>query len=157
MKTCYLIFFLFFSSFIGVGDCNGQEDSNIPDCITITGVVVDESNEPIFNAVVFIVDSNKTLAGIVTDLDGKFSLNIPAYIVTETSARINVQYFGHLPESKQINELQNPGNIQFVLYPNPNQRIIKCYFTDYRVPLIDVYSGGHVKTMLDYEIEQGAY
>lgn len=157
MKTCYLIFLFFFTSFIGVVDCYGQEENKTADSITIAGVVVDELNEPIIHAQIVVVDNNKTLAGTVTDFDGKFFIIIPANIANETSTRINVQYIGLLPESKQINELQNPENILFMLHPNPKQRINTCNFFYYRVPLIDEYSGGHVKTLVDYEIEQSAY
>lgn len=119
-------------------------------------MVVDESNDLIINAQVMLEDGNKTYYGTVTDFDGKFALNIPANIANKTSSRINVKYFGRLPESKQLIELLNSGNSLFVMRPDPKP-LKDHHIGRFRVPLIDEYSGGHVKTMVDYEIEQSAY
>lgn len=152
MKTCYLIFLFFFTSFVGVVDSFGQEDNSI----TITGVVVDELNEPIIHAQIVVVDNNKTLAGTVTDFDGKFSIIIPANIANETSTRININYIGRIPVSKLLKGLVNSGDIRLVMGRDPKPHT-DHHVGRFRVPLIDEYSGGHVKTMVDYEIEQSAY
>lgn len=53
---------------------------------TITGTVVDATNEPVIGASVVEVG---TTNGTITDLDGKFSLNVPQ------GAKINVSYIGY--------------------------------------------------------------
>jgi hypothetical protein len=156
MKTCYLIFLLFFASISGGVDCYGQGDSNTLDIITITGMIVDENHEPILNAQVMLEDGNNTLNGTLTDLDGKFVMKIPANIANKTSAKINVKYIGRLPESKKLKELLNSGNILFVMRPDP-EPLKDHHIGRYRVPLIDNFSGGNSKTIEAYEIEQGAY
>lgn len=53
---------------------------------TITGTVVDATNEPVIGA--SVVETGTT-NGTITDLDGKFSLNV------SQGAKINVSYIGY--------------------------------------------------------------
>lgn len=53
---------------------------------TITGTVVDATNEPVIGA--SVVEAGTT-NGTITDLDGKFSLNV------SQGAKINVSYIGY--------------------------------------------------------------
>lgn len=50
---------------------------------TVNGVVVDESNEPIIGAAVVVVGNNTV--GTMTNIDGAFSLNVPANTSLEVS------------------------------------------------------------------------
>lgn len=61
---------------------------------TITGTVVDNANEPIIGASVSVQTGT---AGTVTDIDGNYTLNVPA-----GQSRIKVSYIGYLPQIVDI-------------------------------------------------------
>lgn len=60
---------------------------------TISGVVVDESRTPIIGANVMV---KGTTNGTITDMDGKFSLNVPE------NALLEISYIGYLTQTIKI-------------------------------------------------------
>ena len=74
---------------------------------TVTGTVVDESNFPLTGATVIEPQSKK---GGVVDLDGNFSVEVPA------SAKVlQVSYIGYLPQTVQI---PKAGKLNVKMEPN---------------------------------------
>ncbi|MDR2915475.1 MAG: carboxypeptidase-like regulatory domain-containing protein [Tannerella sp.] len=61
---------------------------------TVTGIVIDEMGEPVTGANVIVVG---TTNGIITDMDGNFSLSNVA-----ENARIKVSYIGYLPQEVSV-------------------------------------------------------
>lgn len=67
--------------------------------ITVNGVVLDETSEPIIGASVVV---KGTTTGTVTDLDGKFSLNnVPS------QATLSVSYIGYTTKEVKVNGQRN--------------------------------------------------
>ncbi len=67
---------------------------------TVTGTVIGPDKQPVIGATVFASDAQKgslPLAGTTTDLDGRFSLSIPAEAVSMTA-----QFIGYEAETLQI-------------------------------------------------------
>jgi TonB-linked SusC/RagA family outer membrane protein len=62
--------------------------------ILVTGVVLDEKGEPVIGASVVIPG---TQIGVITDLRGQFSLEVP------TDAKIRVSYIGYEAKEEQVN------------------------------------------------------
>lgn len=64
--------------------------------VTITGIVIDKNKEPLPGTVIYLQnDSNKI--GTITDMDGKFSLQIPAnYFENNTAITIVVRQIGFI-------------------------------------------------------------
>lgn len=171
MKTCYLIFLCFFTSIIGVGDCYGQEDSNIPDSIAITGVVVDESNKPIFNSIIELLHNGVIINETITDRNGKFRINSKGHSNIDLSIRY-IAYKGY-----NFNNITSSiSNLKIVLYNDPDfndfeiiipgctptrkfySEIQHCPAHTVMEPLLfDVSSFGFIKTITSYELEHNAY
>lgn len=80
--------------------------------VKVTGTVVDEQNQPLIGAAVH-VKGNKTL-GTITDLDGKFSLDIPEKSV------LLVSYVGYITQELNINQ-QNSKSLSIVLKEDRKQ------------------------------------
>lgn len=68
MKTCYLIFFLFFSSFIGVGVCYGQGTHGV-----IEGRVTHHGTG-VSNAITIMFDGEIAKGGAATDSEGVYTI-----------------------------------------------------------------------------------
>ena len=62
----------------------------------VTGNVVDENGEPVIGASVVV--AGKKGAGAVTDLDGNYTLNVPA------GTKITISYIGYLPQTVKAGE-----------------------------------------------------
>lgn len=167
MKTCYLIFFLFLTSYVGVADCYGQEDSNTTDSITIKGTVVDENDEPIINAMVTVSDNNVTIAEVITNYNGTYTIIVPK----TNNLALQIRYIGHKEYLKQnitgnINNLlvtlnEDPDFADIIIpgcVPVPLTYIEHCPVRTFAEPiLIDNFGPGHTKTIKSDEIEKGAY
>ena len=82
---------------------NNRASSSQTNERTISGMVVDENGEPIIGATITL--AGKNAAGAITDLDGKFSIKVPA------GGKIKVTYIGYLPQT--IGKLEN--NMKIVL------------------------------------------
>lgn len=61
--------------------------------VNISGVVRDNHGEPVIGASVYLADSKTT--GTITDMEGKFSLNIPKNVIQ--SGKLIVSFVGMLP------------------------------------------------------------
>lgn len=72
--------------------------------ITVRGIVTDESGDPIIGA--SVIEVGKPTNGIATDIDGKFSINVPA------SASLQVSYTGYVT---QVVKVQGQTNLTIVL------------------------------------------
>lgn len=157
MKTGYLIFLFLLASYIGVVDCYGQEDSNIPDSITITGVVVDEKyNEPIMVAHVALHNNDELICNTTTDFMGEFSFRIATAGITNLN--MVIQSYGCKEyRITNINPLLNSiSGIKVVMQPSDVQfsEIIMSVCDRLR---LDPYSSGHTNTIKSDKIEKGAY
>ena len=71
---------------------------------TVKGTVTDAQGEPIIGANVVIVGGTK---GVITDLDGKFSIE-----VANPNAVLQVSYIGYKPQESEVG---NRSSIEFVL------------------------------------------
>lgn len=106
LLTCLLVLLI---SFFGVSYAQAQSGP-----IKVTGKIIDESKEPMIGVTVIVKGSQ---IGAVTDLDGNFSLNVPA-----TAKEIQVSYIGFktmilpipvshiisiqmVPDSKELNDV----------------------------------------------------
>ena len=67
----------------------------------VKGTVVDQNNEPIIGATVVVVGNTQN--GTITDMDGKFTLNVPA------GKKIKISYIGYQPQT--IAKFDGPLNI----------------------------------------------
>lgn len=65
---------------------------------TISGVITDESGEPIIGATVVIKGTTK---GTITDLDGKFLLDV------DDNSSISISYMGYLPQEFKVGQSSN--------------------------------------------------
>ena len=74
----------------------------------VKGTVVDQNNEPIIGATITV--SGNTQNGTITDIDGKFSLNVPA------GKKIKVSYIGY--QTQTISKLD--GNVKVVMEEDEN-------------------------------------
>jgi TonB-linked SusC/RagA family outer membrane protein len=74
----------------------------------ITGTVADENDEPVIGATVSVVG---TSGGTVTDINGKFSLNV------STSAVLQISYLGYVPQRVRISGMGggNSLNIKMIV------------------------------------------
>lgn len=89
-----LFFFILFASILSAFDMMPHERS------TITGIVADESGEPLIGVTVL---EKGTQNGTVTDVDGKFSLQTP-----QTCATLSFKYIGYkLLEKEGLCEQQS--------------------------------------------------
>ena len=76
---------------------------------TIKGLVTDANGEPLIGCNVVVVGSN---AGVITDIDGRFTLNIPA-----DAKQIKVSYIGYVD---QIINLHDRSDFKVVLKEDNN-------------------------------------
>ena len=74
----------------------------------VKGTVVDQNNEPIIGATVTV--GGNTQNGTITDIDGKFSINVPA------GKKIKVSYIGY--QTQTISKLD--GNVKVVMEEDEN-------------------------------------
>jgi TonB-linked SusC/RagA family outer membrane protein len=74
----------------------------------VKGTVIDQNNEPIIGATITIVGQNQ--GGTVSDLDGNFSLQVPA------GKKIKVSYIGCQPQT--VSKLD--GNVKIVMQEDEN-------------------------------------
>ena len=72
----------------------GQTDGT-----TVTGVVTDDQGEPLIGASVLI---KGTTTGSITDIDGKFSIDIPA-----EGATIEISYIGFISQDITVTDQDN--------------------------------------------------
>ncbi|WP_044122036.1 SusC/RagA family TonB-linked outer membrane protein [Segatella baroniae] len=75
----------------------------------VVGIVLDETGEPVIGASVF---EEGTKNGVVTDLDGKFSINVKA------NARLTVTYVGYTPQTVALG---GRNTLRIVLAPASNE------------------------------------
>ena len=66
----------------------------ISHAITVKGLVVDESNEPIIGA--NVIELGNSSNGTATDIDGAFTINVPA------NATLQVSYIGYTTEKVAV-------------------------------------------------------
>lgn len=62
---------------------------------TVKGLVTDVNGEPLIGCNVVVVGSN---AGVITDIDGRFTLNVPA-----NARQIKVSYIGYMDQTVSLN------------------------------------------------------
>ena len=62
---------------------------------TIKGLVTDANGEPLIGCNVVVVGSN---AGVITDIDGRFALNVPA-----DAKQIRITYIGYADQIVNLN------------------------------------------------------
>lgn len=65
----------------------------------ITGVVLDENNEPVIGANIVVKGDNTN--GTITDIDGKFTLTVP------TNATLQISYIGYKTQTLPIDQNNN--------------------------------------------------
>ena len=108
----------------------------------IKGIVTDENNEPIINAIVTAAQDGKIKGGAVTDFDGKFVLKPLA----GGSYTLEVNYIGY---EKSIIRQTPTGNYMNRIKMIPADEIFLdgAVMIDYTYPLIDRTEGGSSKTM----------
>nr|WP_320058325.1 TonB-dependent receptor [uncultured Bacteroides sp.] len=91
MKVACLGFFLMGSStYVFAVPVGGGTVQTVQQSKTIMGVVVDESGEPIIGANIKVDGST---IGTITDLNGRFSLEVPA------GGKVSVSYIGYIPQT----------------------------------------------------------
>ena len=85
-----------------------------PDIIMypVSGVVLDENNEPLIGATITIKDANR---GVATDINGEFKISAQKGDVLEVS------YIGYLKQTKKVS-IKKPMKIKL----KPNQNVIYC-------------------------------
>ncbi|MCD8193582.1 MAG: SusC/RagA family TonB-linked outer membrane protein [Tannerellaceae bacterium] len=103
LKLMWMAFFLFTIN-LGISAQNPQGGQT-----TITGVVVTETGEELLGAAVKVVETG---AGTVTDLDGRFALDVPS------NAMLEVSYLGY--ETKVVS-VGNQTTLRIVLGENLEQ------------------------------------
>ena len=100
----------------------------------VTGKVVGDSDKkPLFNATVQLLnDKGKTLSYVVTDAEGKFTLE---YNGTLTKISIKVSYFGYEPFQKELQK-PFPQDLLILLkekFNTLNEIVVKSDFKEFRV------------------------
>lgn len=104
-KTLFSVFFFFVGVILPISvsatgaDLSGVSESN--QTVTITGVVSDETGEPLTGVGVMV---KGTATGTLTDLDGRFSIQ------TTIGSTLVFSYLGYLPYEKKI-ESSQPLNV----------------------------------------------
>ncbi|MCB0697057.1 MAG: von Willebrand factor type A domain-containing protein [Chitinophagaceae bacterium] len=112
---------------------------------SIVGNVVDDRSEPVISAVVQAFQGGIMKGGTTTDFDGNYvikPLQPGRYDVT-------VKYIGY-KESKTVGiivSVGKPTEVKFKL--NPSTTLDEIVIVDYKVPLIDKYSGSNTTIMSD--------
>ena len=64
--------------------------------VTITGTVTNEDDMPLIQAAVVVTGTNK---GVVTDLDGKYSITVP-----KTVKSLTFSYLGYVSQTVEIDD-----------------------------------------------------
>lgn len=96
MKIFYLSLFLIFSPLLAISNTVGSINTEIQQQFKkITGVVVDENGDGIIGASVAL---KGTTTGIITDIDGNFSIDIP------TGATLVVSFIGYHSQSITVGD-----------------------------------------------------
>ena len=117
---------------------------------TIKGLVTDVNGEPLIGCNVVVVGSN---AGVITDIDGRFALNVPA-----DAKQIKISYIGYVD---QIITLHDRSDFKVVLKEDnnaldevvrfwkvvPSPMLVQLYKELLRVWLLPVPA--HVRVMKD--------
>ena len=60
---------------------------------TIKGTVVDQNGDPIIGATVRLVGSKGANTGVITDIDGNYSITAPK------GSKVNISYIGYLSQT----------------------------------------------------------
>lgn len=60
---------------------------------TVKGTVIDENGEPVIGASVRVNDKDGNGTGVITDLDGNYSISVPK------GAKVTITYIGYLPQT----------------------------------------------------------
>lgn len=84
---------------------------------TITGEVIDENSEPLVGAVVKI--ENETMA-VLTDIDGKFTLTIPA----DSEVELSVTYVGYSPRLLKVGKDQQNVNVRMEVNASEIEEVV---------------------------------
>ena len=106
---------------------------------TIKGLVTDANGEPLIGCNVVVVGSN---AGVITDIDGRFALNVPA-----DAKQIRITYIGY---ADQIVNLNGRSDFKVVLKEDNNaldEVVVVGYGTQKKS---DVDRGGRTKLVARY-------
>ena len=98
---------------------------------TITGTVVDATNEPVIGA--SVVEAGTT-NGTITDLDGKFSLNV------SQGAKINVSYIGYKTQTVKPGEQR----VLYIVLEEEAQKMDEVVVTGYFTKTKSSYTGSAV-------------
>lgn len=99
---------------------------------TITGTVVDESQEPIVGASIVI---EKTANGTISDIDGKFTLNVPL-----TTDRLTISYIGFVSQDVDV---KNTTTVSVILKEDSralNEVVVVGYGTQRKATLTGAVS-----------------
>lgn len=127
-----------------------DQPDKVADSIKISGIVVDNNNDPVISALV-IVRSADIEKQVVTDFDGNYSVTM-----LPGTYELAVRYIG-FKESITKN-IKGDHNVRVDVKIHPSEQILTGDITIiYTTPLIDAYSNGQSKTLSSEEIEKGAY
>lgn len=84
-----------------IGKATPFEELGIQDSIrTISGKIVDDSNEALIGASIMLVGQDKI--GTIADVNGQFSLKIPERLILKKGAKLIISYVGYKSVEKEI-------------------------------------------------------
>lgn len=129
---------------------NEEEDTEGDSTVTITGTVVDENDEPIISAVVEVIVNEKVIAGSLTDIDGKYSIeNIPV-----ADMELLTRYIGYTSIRTIISksEIRNNNVVDISMSPSLEEIITGILIRVFDPTLYDVHSTGNNRTISGDEI-----
>lgn len=133
-----------------IHDTSPNQPDKDADSIKISGIVVDNNNDPVVAAIV-IVRSADIEEQVVTDFDGNYSVTMPP-----GTYELAVRYIG-FKESVTKN-IKGDFNVRVDVKIQPSDQILSGEIIIIHSPhLIDGYSNGQSKTLTSDEVEKGAY
>lgn len=119
---------------------------------SISGTVIDNNNEPVIGAVVQAVEGGITKSGTVTDVDGAFLIKP----LGPGRYDLKVSYAGY-KESIVTGVIVSPDKeteVKVKLEPSSETILNEVVIIEYKVPLIDKFSGGNTVVKTAEEIEK---
>jgi hypothetical protein len=124
------------------------------DTITIKGIVVDENNEPMIGAIIFLYKENvQSEIGSVTDIDGYFEMDIAENTTDINKTYIKVSYSSYKSHKIELAKINTQQKLNIQMEPLSTKEL-ENYIIGFITPVINKLEPGHNRTFESWEIEK---
>lgn len=133
---------------------NNDDTTSNNDSITISGVILDDRNEPLVYATIQVYSDSVLICGTLSDFDGKFSCKT----TKRQNLSLKVNYVGYKTTELSLEEFNKQQQQSIMLHPSPsNMTTGDIIIIDNNKPLLDPYEGGQSETFSSDDIERAAH